>query len=518
MDSFPVIPTDEIILILDFGAQYTQLIARRIRECGVYCEILPYTVAPAQIKARRPRGMVLSGGPSSVYEPGAPMLDPLLYDMDIPILGICYGHQVMAHQLGGNVVRAPIPEYGSTRLELIDRHDLLADLPDSAECWMSHGDIVMEPPVSFTTLARTSTTPVAAMADENARLYGVQFHPEVIHTPYGKDVLNRYVRDICGCAGRWSPGSFISESIDAIRERVGDGRVVCGVSGGIDSCAVAALVHRAIEDRLTCVFVDHGLLRQGEADEVRRDFADALGIHLISVDAAERFLSRLVGVLDPEKKRKIIGEEFVRVFEEIARTIHGASFLAQGTLYPDVIESGVGHAATIKTHHNVGGLPETMGLQVIEPLRYLFKDEVRAVAKELGLPDSIVWRHPFPGPGLAVRIVGEVNRDNLRMVRQADAIFLEELRASAHYHDTWQAFAALLPGIRSVGVMGDDRTYAHPIILRAVVSDDAMTADWARLPYDLLQKVSNRITNEVKGINRVVYDISSKPPATIEWE
>jgi len=511
-------PTDETVIVLDFGAQYTQLIARRIRECQVYCEILPFGTPVGDIVARRPMGLVLSGGPASVYEQGAPVADASVYDLGVPVLGICYGHQLMARQLGGTVVQAEKREYGSTALEVVRPTALLQDVPCDAVCWMSHGDVVLEPPSGFRVTARSATTPVAAMECAERRLYGVQFHPEVKHTPFGRDVLRRFVMDVCGCAGRWTAGSFVEEAVATIRKQVDDHGVVCGVSGGVDSCTVAALVHRAIGDRLTCVFVDHGLLRQGEAEEVRGAFADALGIRLVCVDAADRFLGRLRGVTDPEQKRRIIGEEFIRVFEECAAGVSGAPYLAQGTLYPDVIESGTATAATIKTHHNVGGLPERMGLKVIEPLRYLFKDEARAVALELGLPETIVFRHPFPGPGLAIRITGEVTATRLGMLRQADAIFIEELRKAGMYNGIWQAFAALAPGIRSVGVMGDARTYSHPVILRAVTSDDAMTADWARLPYQLLQTVSNRITNEVPGVNRVVYDISSKPPATIEWE
>lgn len=511
-------PTDETVIILDFGAQYTQLIARRIRECRVYCEILPFHTPVEDIARRRPMGLVFSGGPASVYEEGAPVVDPGVYALGVPVLGICYGHQLMAMQLGGDVQKVISREYGLAMLRIHDRDPLLEGVSDGAHCWMSHGDSVVAPPPGFVVTARTDATPVAAMADVQRKLYGVQFHPEVAHTPFGKDVLCRFVRDVCGCHGLWTAASFIDEAIQAIRNTVGDNGVVCGVSGGVDSCTVAALVHRAIGDRLTCVFVDHGLLRQGEAEEVRQDFAAALGIRLVYVDASQRFLQQLEGVVDPEEKRRRIGEQFVRVFEEHAKSIPGVTFLAQGTLYPDVIESGGGVAATIKTHHNVGGLPQKMGLQVIEPLRYLFKDEVRDVAEQLGLPENIVWRHPFPGPGLAIRITGEVTRQRLETLRRADAIFIEELKLAGLYRQTWQAFAALAPGIRSVGVMGDARTYSHPVILRAVTSEDAMTADWARLPYDLLQRVSNRITNEVPGVNRVVYDISSKPPATIEWE
>jgi len=511
-------PTDELILILDFGAQYTQLIARRIRECHVYCEILPNSTPLEKIAERNPKGIIFSGGPASVYEANAPSVDPGVYDIGPPVLGICYGQQLMALQLGGEVVPAEKREYGKADLQVIRPAPLFTGLPASLSCWMSHGDTVLSPPPGFSTLATTESTPVASMANDSRKLYGVQFHPEVAHTPFGKELLRRFVVDVCGCHQLWTPASFVDESVEKIRQEVGGGGVVCGVSGGIDSCCVAALVHKAIGDQLTCIFVDHGLLRKGEAEQVRNDFAAGLGINLIYVDAKDRFLNRLAGVTDPETKRKIIGEEFVRVFEENADNISGAEFLAQGTLYPDVIESGTGTAAKIKTHHNVGGLPEDMWLKVIEPLRYLFKDEARAVADELGLPESIVWRHPFPGPGLAIRIMGDVTWERLETLREADHIFISEIRQAGLYSDIWQAFAALAPGIRSVGVMGDARTYAHPIILRAVSSEDAMTAQWSRLPYELLEKVSSRIVNEVAGVNRVVYDISSKPPATIEWE
>jgi GMP synthase (glutamine-hydrolysing) len=511
-------PTDELIIILDFGAQYTQLIARRVRECHVYCEILPYDTPLPEIKARKPMGIIFSGGPNSVYEAGAPAIEEDIYRFGYPILGICYGQQLMARQLGGNVVPAEKREYGRAALTVLEPEPLFTDLPAELTCWMSHGDTVLAPPPGFAVLATTESTPVASMGDRARKLYGVQFHPEVAHTPFGKELLRRFVVEVCGCHQLWTAESFVEEAVGSIRRQVGSAGVVCGVSGGIDSCTVAALVHRAIGDRLTCIFVDHGLLRQGESEQVRRDFAQALGIRLIHADAGERFLRRLAGVTDPEQKRRIIGEEFVRVFEEYADNVAGAEWLAQGTLYPDVIESGTKTAATIKTHHNVGGLPADMRLKVIEPLRYLFKDEARAVADELGLPESIVWRHPFPGPGLAIRITGEVTAERLAMLRQADAIFIEEIKRAGLYQDIWQAFAALAPGIRSVGVMGDSRTYAHPIILRAVTSEDAMTAHWARLPYELLEKVSSRIVNEVPGVNRVVYDISSKPPATIEWE
>ncbi|MGC8669088.1 MAG: glutamine-hydrolyzing GMP synthase [Chthonomonadales bacterium] len=511
-------PDQELIIVLDFGAQYTQLIARRVRESSVYCEILPYTTPASALRERAPKGIILSGGPASVYSEGAPAADPGVYELGVPVLGICYGHQLMAKQLGGHVVATSQREYGRAELEVIAADELFQGMGSRLTCWMSHGDTVLQPPPGFTVTAVTPTTPVAAMRDAARRLYGVQFHPEVAHTPFGVELIRRFVVEICGCTQSWTPGSFVENSIRAIREQVGSAGVICGVSGGVDSCTVAALVHKAIGDQLTCIFVDHGLLRGGEAKQVEQDFAAALGIKLIAVDASDRFLDRLRGVTDPEAKRRIIGEEFVRVFEEAADNVPDASFLAQGTLYPDVIESGVGAAANIKTHHNVGGLPDVMRLKIIEPLRYLFKDEVRAVARQLGLPEVIVGRHPFPGPGLAIRITGEVTPERLGILRAADAIFLEELRTAGWYNQVWQAFAVLAAGVRSVGVMGDHRTYAHPIVLRAVTSEDAMTAQSAQLPYELLERVASRIVNEVPGVNRVLYDISSKPPATIEWE
>ena len=511
----------ELIVILDFGAQYTQLIARRVRECRVYCEILPYDVSASELRSRAPRGIIYSGGPSSVYDDNAPRVDTAIYDLNIPILGICYGQQLMAYQLGGDVQPAQEREYGDAALKVLDPEPLFEGIAGAGEtlpCWMSHGDLVLTPPAGFEIAATTESAPVAAMVNARRKLYGVQFHPEVAHTPFGTQLLKTFVLGPCGCGGTWTPANFVEEAIEKIRARVGSAGVVCGVSGGIDSCCVAALMHRAIGDQLTCIFVDHGLLRQGEAEQVKNDFAGSLGIRLIHAQVKDRFLKRLAGVTDPEQKRKIIGDEFVRVFEEYAGGLENAEFLAQGTLYPDVIESGGSkHAQTIKTHHNVGGLPSDMVLKVIEPLRLLFKDEARAVASQLGLPDSIVWRHPFPGPGLAIRILGEVTEDRLGMLQQADKIFLDELNAAGLYRQLSQALAVLAP-IRSVGVMGDQRTYAHPIILRAVVTEDFMTARWARIPYDVLERVSSRIVNEVPGINRVAYDISSKPPATIEWE
>ena len=514
-------PDTELILILDFGAQYTQLIARRVRECNVYCEIAAHDISVESLRLRKPRGIILSGGPSSVYDKDAPHADPGIYQLGVPILGICYGQQLMSYQLGGEVRPADRREYGHAELTILDPQPLFEGIGiagDEAVCWMSHGDKVLTPPPGFHVLATTPSAPVAAMADLERGLYGVQFHPEVAHTPFGAQLLRNFLMGPCNCLGSWTPASFIEDAVALIRETVGSQGVVCGVSGGIDSCCVAALMHKAIGDQLTCIFVDHGLLRKGEAEQVRTEFAAAFGIRLIYADAGRQFMASLAGVTDPEEKRKAIGADFVRVFEQHADNIKGAAFLAQGTLYPDVIESGGSkNAVTIKTHHNVGGLPENMVLKVIEPLRMLFKDEARAVAAALGLPDSIVWRHPFPGPGLAIRILGEVTEPRLAMLREADAIFIDELRTAGLYREMSQALAVLAP-IRSVGVMGDLRTYAHPIILRAVTTDDFMTATWARIPYDVLERVSRRIVNEVPGVNRVVYDISSKPPATIEWE
>ena len=514
-------PAREEVLVLDFGGQYSQLIARRIRECGVFAELLPHDTPLEEIRARQPGALVLSGGPASVYAEGAPALRSELLELGVPVLGICYGMQAMVRALGGRVEGAETGEFGRTELVLSDGGGrLLAGLPREQHCWMSHRDTVFEPPPGFTALAASPGSPVAACENPARGLYGIQFHPEVVHTPYGTEILERFLRDISGFTGHWSAASVIDEQVQRIREQVGDGGVICGLSGGVDSATAAALVHRAVGDQLTCVLVDHGLLRKNEADQVVEAFRDRLGARLVHVRAEERFLSRLAGVEDPERKRKIIGEEFIRVFEEEAAKLPDVRFLVQGTLYSDVIESGGdGRAAdTIKSHHNVGGLPEDLGLELVEPLRMLFKDEVRAVATELGLPDKIVWRQPFPGPGLAIRIVGgEVTAERLEILREADAILLEEIRAAGLYRELWQSFC-VLPVVRSVGVQGDGRTYAYPIVIRAVTSDDAMTADWARLPYDLLERASSRIINEVRGVNRVALDISSKPPATIEWE
>jgi GMP synthase (glutamine-hydrolysing) len=508
----------DTVLVVDLGAQYARLIARRVREANVFSEIVPRTITAADIAASGAAGVILSGGPQSVYADDAYDVDPGIFESGVPVLGICYGHQLIAHSLGGVVDRTEGAEFGRTALERSDERSVLLDgWGGSNEVWMSHRDAVTKPPPGFTVTASTPASPVAAMEDLQRGIVGVQFHPEVAHTPRGEEVIKAFLFGVCGVRPTWTRHSIIEEAVAAVREQVGDGRVICGLSGGVDSSVAAVLVREAVGDRLTCVFVDHGLLRAGEAEQVESTFRRAFDIDLVHVDASERFLGALAGVTDPEEKRRIIGETFIRVFEEAAADLADARFLVQGTLYPDVIESGSGSAATIKTHHNVGGLPDDMEFELVEPLRDLFKDEVRAVGEELGIPEDIVWRQPFPGPGLAVRIIGEVTPERLAILRAADTIVLDELRRAGLERDIWQAFG-VLPAIKSVGVQGDGRTYAYPLIVRAVTSDDAMTADWARLPHDLLERMSSRIINEVEGINRVAYDISSKPPATIEWE
>jgi len=508
------------ILILDFGSQYTQLIARRIREQHVYCEIWPCTLPIAKVRGFAPKGIVLSGSPSSVTDEKSPKLDPEVLRLGVPVLGICYGMQSMSQVLGGNVAGSAKREYGRATIQAEESHVLFEGIREwPMPVWMSHGDKVDQVPPGFRAIAKSANSPYAAMSDEKDRLIGVQFHPEVVHTPEGSTLLKNFVISICGCEPTWTMESFVDAQVRAIRERVGDHKVILGLSGGVDSSVAAVLLHRAIGDRLTCIFVDNGLLRKNEVEKVERVFRDSFHINLDVVPAADRFLKRLAGVEEPEKKRKIIGNEFIKVFEDEARRISGVKFLAQGTLYPDVIESVSfkGPSAVIKSHHNVGGLPEKMGLELIEPFRELFKDEVREVGRQLSLPDEIVQRQPFPGPGLAVRIVGGVTKERCDLLRDADEIMMEEIKGAGLYNEIWQSFCVLLP-VKSVGVMGDERTYENVCAIRAVTSTDGMTADWAALPHDLLGRISNRIINEVRGINRVVYDISSKPPATIEWE
>ncbi len=509
---------DEVV-VLDYGGQYSQLIARRVRELGVFSELLPHHVGPEEVRRRKPKGLILSGGPASVYAPGAPRLDRELLELGIPVLGICYGMQLIATELGGTVEGAEVGEFGRSELEVREPGRLFAGLPARQTCWMSHRDTVFSAPPGFTALASSTASPVAALEHVERGIYGIQFHPEVVHTPYGQTILERFLGEICEADRSWSPESIVAEQIARIRAQVGTSKVICGLSGGVDSSVAALLVHRAIGDQLTCVFVDHGLMRKNEGEQVVAAFRDHFKVPLVAVDAEERFLRRLAGVTDPETKRKAIGAEFIRVFEEEAAKIGDAHYLVQGTLYSDVIESGGGTgAATIKSHHNVGGLPDDLQFDLVEPLRALFKDEVRAVGAELGLPERLVWRQPFPGPGLAIRIVGgEATKARLDLLRECDYILQDEIRAAGLYRDLWQSFC-VLPDIRTVGVQGDERTYGSVVVIRAVTSDDAMTADWARLPYDLLEQIASRMINELRDVNRVVLDITSKPPGTIEWE
>ena len=513
----------DVVLVVDFGAQYAQLIARRVREARVYSEIVRTTITAAEVQAKGAKGIILSGGPSSVYAEGAPTIDKEIFELGIPILGICYGAQLLAQSMGGTVAATGRGGYGRAAMTIHEDSALTVDFPKVSDVWMSHGDSITELPSHVTVLASSEDAPVALFGDTQARAYGVQFHPEVQHSVHGQDLIERFLHDVCGLPGTWTHASIIETQVAAIKTQVGTQKVLCALSGGVDSAVAAALVHKAVGDQLTCVFVDTGLMRKGEGDQIDATFREHFQVDLIHVRAEDRYFEALAGVTDPERKRKIIGELFIRIFEEVARELgagtgdEGPKFLVQGTLYPDVIESGSGHAANIKSHHNVGGLPEDLDFDLVEPLRALFKDEVRAGGEELGLPSDLVWRQPFPGPGLGVRIIGEVTKERAEILANADHVVLEEIRRAGLYRDLWQSFA-ILPAVRTVGVMGDGRTYAYPIIIRAVTSDDAMTADWARLPYDLLERIANRLINEVDGVNRVALDITSKPPGTIEWE
>ena len=509
---------DETVVVLDFGAQYNQLIVRRIREANVFARLLPYDTSVEKLKELNPMAIILSGGPGSVYSPNAPRIEQEIFNLGIPILGICYGMQLMAYQLGGNVRRGEKREYGSANLKLLEGSPLFEGLGKEVEVWMSHGDQVLSLPAGFKDLGKTENTPLAIIGDEKRRFYGVQFHPEVSHAPKGQEIIKNFLLKVAGCKGTWTESNIIEEKIEAIKQKVGTGRAICGLSGGVDSAVAARMVQKAIGDRLYCLFIDHGLLRAGETREIEETFNQEFDTQLKVVDARDRFLNRLKGVTDPEEKRRIIGHEFISVFEEEASKLPDADFLVQGTVYSDVIESGKGEASKIKSHHNVGGLPEKMSLDLVEPLRDLFKDEVRKIGDMLGLPPSLVWRQPFPGPGLAVRVIGEITEERLGIVRAADLIFRQEIKKGDLEKDIWQAFAVLPADLRSVGVMGDERTYGFSIVLRAVSSEDAMTAHWSRLPHELLDRVSRRITNEVDQVNRVIYDITSKPPGTIEWE